>query len=69
MICFLHRGGRTSYYAKYNKDDSYGMMDIYKLEVFTDLHPRKFILNGISRVEGKSKFLCLYGSSDKHENG
>jgi hypothetical protein len=27
--------------------------DIYKLEVFTDLHPRKFILNGITRVEGK----------------
>ena len=45
--------GAFAYYAKYNKDDSYGMMDIYKLEVFTDLHPRKFILNGISRVEGK----------------
>jgi hypothetical protein len=47
------RDGVFAYYAKYNKDDSYGMMDIYKLEVFTDLHPRKFILNGVSRVEGK----------------
>ncbi len=45
--------GAFAYYAKYNKDDSYGMMDIYKLEVFTDLHPRKFILNGISRLEGQ----------------
>jgi hypothetical protein len=45
--------GAFAYYAKYNKDDSYGLMDIYKLEVFTDLHPRKFILNGISRLEGK----------------
>lgn len=45
--------GAFAYYAKYNKEDSYGLMDIYKLEVFTDLHPRKFILNGISRLEGK----------------
>jgi hypothetical protein len=56
--------GAFAYYAKYNKDDSYGMMDIYKLEVFTDLHPRKFILNGVSRLEGKvgtdfSKFTAI----------
>jgi hypothetical protein len=56
--------GAFAYYAKYNKEDSYGMMDIYKLEVFTDLHPRKFILNGISRLEGKvgtdfSKFTAV----------
>ena len=30
------------------------MADIYKLEVFTELHPRKFILNGITRVEGQA---------------
>jgi hypothetical protein len=46
--------GAFAYYAKYNKEDSHGLMDIYKLEVFTDLHPRKFILNGISRLEGKA---------------
>jgi hypothetical protein len=56
--------GAFAYYARYNKDDSYGLMDIYKLEVFTDLHPRKFILNGISRVDGKvgtdfSKFTAV----------
>jgi hypothetical protein len=45
--------GAFAYYAKYDKDDTYGLMDIYKMEVFTDLHPRKFILNGISRVEGQ----------------
>jgi tetratricopeptide (TPR) repeat protein len=47
--------GAFAYYAKYNKDDTHGLMDIYKLEVFTDLHPRKFILNGISRMEGQVK--------------
>ncbi len=56
--------GAFAYYAKYNKEDSYGMMDIYRLEVFTDLHPRKFILNGISRMEGQvgtdfSKFTAI----------
>jgi hypothetical protein len=47
------RDGAYAYYAKYDPADSYGMMDIYKLEVFTDLHPRKFILNGVTRVEGQ----------------
>jgi tetratricopeptide (TPR) repeat protein len=49
------RDGAYAYYAKYDPTDSYGMMDIYKLEVFTDLHPRKFILNGVTRVEGQIK--------------
>jgi tetratricopeptide (TPR) repeat protein len=47
------RDGAYAYYSKYDPADSYGMTDIYKLEVFTDLHPRKFILNGITRVEGR----------------
>jgi hypothetical protein len=47
------RDGAYAYYSKYDPADTYGMTDIYKLEVFTDLHPRKFILNGITRVEGQ----------------
>lgn len=49
------RDGAYAYYAKYDPSDSYGMMDIYKLEVFTDLHPRKFILNGLTRLDGQVK--------------
>jgi hypothetical protein len=49
------RDGAYAYYAKYDPQDSYGMMDLYKLEVFTDLHPRKFILNGVTRVDGQIK--------------
>jgi hypothetical protein len=45
--------GAYAYYSRYDPADTYGMTDIYKLEVFTDLHPRKFILNGITRVEGQ----------------
>ena len=63
--------GAYAYYAKYNIDDTYGLMDIYKLEVFTDLHPRKFILNGISRVEGqvnRPDYSQIYGYSHKQQN-
>ncbi len=49
------RDGAYAYYSKYDPNDSYGMLDLYKLEVFTDLHPRKFILNGVTRVEGQIK--------------
>lgn len=46
------RDGAYAYYSTYDPEDSYGMADIYRLEVFTDLHPRKFILNGITRTDG-----------------
>jgi hypothetical protein len=55
LFFFPVRDGAFAYYAKYNPSDSYGLTDIYKLEVFTDLHPRKFILNGITRLEGQVK--------------
>ncbi|MBN2482532.1 MAG: PD40 domain-containing protein [Bacteroidales bacterium] len=46
------RDGAYAYFSKYNAEDSYGLADLYRMEVFTDLHPRKFILNGIARIEG-----------------
>jgi len=49
------RDGAYAFYAKYDPSDSYGMMDLYKLEVFTELHPRKFILKGVTRIEGQIK--------------
>jgi hypothetical protein len=45
--------GAFAYYSKYDPSDSYGLADIYKLEVFDELHPRKFILNGIARIENQ----------------
>ncbi len=53
LFFFPVRDGAYAYYSRYDPADSYGMMDIYKLEVFTDLHPRKFILNGITRINGQ----------------
>lgn len=47
------RDGAYAYYSTYDPETSNGMADIYRLEVFTELHPRKFILNGIARVDGQ----------------
>jgi tetratricopeptide (TPR) repeat protein len=53
VFFFPFMDGAYAFYAKYDPSDSYGMMDLYKLEVFTELHPRKFILKGITRIEGQ----------------
>ncbi len=47
------KNGEFAYYSTYDPADSYGLADIYKLEIFSDRHPRKFILNGITRVESE----------------
>ncbi len=49
------KNGEFAYYSTYDPADSYGLADIYKLEIFSDRHPRKFILNGITRVESELK--------------
>lgn len=44
--------GAYAYYSMYNPDNTLGLRDIYKLELFSDRHPRKFIIEGITRIEG-----------------
>jgi hypothetical protein len=41
--------GNLGYMAKYSPD-GYGKQDIYKIEVFSEEHPRKFLLIGIVKV-------------------
>ena len=45
--------GYEGYVAKYNHD-GYGRQDIYKIEIFSDDHPRKFIIKGIAKVAFRS---------------
>lgn len=47
------KDGAYAYYSKYDPETSHGLADIYRLEVFTELHPRKFTLNGIVRLDGE----------------
>ena len=49
------KNGEYAYYSTYDAAESHGLCDIYKLEVFSELHPRKFILNGITRIEDDIK--------------
>jgi tetratricopeptide (TPR) repeat protein len=49
------KNGEYAYYSMYDAAEGQGLCDIYKLEVFSDLHPRKFILNGITRIEDDLK--------------
>jgi len=41
--------GYVGYFAKYSPD-GFGEQDIYRIEIFSDEHPRKFIIKGIVKV-------------------
>jgi tetratricopeptide (TPR) repeat protein len=43
------REGYEGYYAKYDPA-GFGRQDIYKVEIFSDNHPRKFMIRGIVKV-------------------
>jgi hypothetical protein len=43
--------GNIAFYSFFNPDKTQGLADIYKLELFDDQHPRKFILTGKVRIE------------------
>ena len=46
--------GYEGYVAKYNPE-GYGKQDLYKIEIFTDEHPRKFLVKGTVKVSFKSQ--------------
>ncbi len=52
--------GAFAYYARYDADNTYGMTDIYKMEVFTEMHPRKFVLNGSAQLSGTNPLFSKY---------
>jgi hypothetical protein len=41
--------GYVGYFAKYNSN-GFGEQDIYRIEIFSEEHPRKFIIRGIVKV-------------------
>lgn len=43
--------GEYAYYALINEPDAYGMEDIFRFEIFSDIHPRKIKLKGLARIE------------------
>jgi len=43
--------GEYAYYALINDPEGYGMEDIFRFEIFSDIHPRKIKLKGFARIE------------------
>lgn len=41
--------GYEGYFAKFGPD-GFGRQDIYRLEIFSDNHPRKFLVNGVAKI-------------------
>ncbi len=42
------KNGEYAYYSMYDSREGYGLDDIYRFEIFSDVHPRKFILKGLA---------------------
>ncbi len=45
------KNGEYAYYSMFDQKTGMGLDDIYRLEIFSDTHPRKFILRGITSKE------------------
>jgi len=42
------KSGEYAYYSLFDNSQGYGLDDIYRFEIFSDFHPRKFILKGLA---------------------
>jgi tetratricopeptide (TPR) repeat protein len=42
------KNGEYAYYSMFDSREGYGLDDIYRFEIFSDVHPRKFILKGLA---------------------
>ncbi len=46
------RNGIYAYYSRYFEDQGQGKSDIYLVEIYSDTHPRKFLIRGILSLKG-----------------
>ena len=47
------KNGEYAYYSMYDAERGYGLDDIYRFEIFSDFHPRKFILKGLATKDAE----------------
>ncbi|MBN2613028.1 MAG: PD40 domain-containing protein [Bacteroidales bacterium] len=50
------KNGEFAYYAMFDPELGYGLDDLYRFEIFSDLHPRKFTLKGLALKTDEVKF-------------
>lgn len=48
------KNGEFAYISKYIENNMAGRNDIYRFEIFSDMHPRKYLIHGIVSLEGKA---------------
>jgi hypothetical protein len=46
------KNGNFAYYSRYFEKEGYGKMDIYRYEIYTDMHPHKFLIKGVVSLKG-----------------
>jgi hypothetical protein len=46
------KNGNFAYYSLYLEKEGFGKMDIYRVEIFSDLHPHKFQIKGLVALKG-----------------
>jgi hypothetical protein len=46
------KNGNFAYYSRYFEKDGYGKMDIYRYEIYSDIHPHKFQIKGAVSLKG-----------------
>ena len=46
------KNGSVAYYSRYFEKEGYGKMDIYRYEIYSDIHPHKFQIKGVVSLKG-----------------
>jgi hypothetical protein len=49
------KDGNFAYVCRYYPDENYGKTDIYRVEMFSSQHPRKFLLKGLVNIPNELK--------------
>ncbi|MBN2347942.1 MAG: PD40 domain-containing protein [Bacteroidales bacterium] len=52
MFFVPYDNGAFAYYSMFNSETTLGLSDIYKLQLFYELHPRQFVINGSAKPKG-----------------
>jgi hypothetical protein len=50
------QNGNFAYVCRYYPSENYGKTDVYRIELFSDQHPRKFLLKGLVNIPAEFKY-------------
>jgi hypothetical protein len=50
------QNGNFAYVCRYYPSENYGKTDVYRIELFSDQHPRKFLLKGLVNIPAEFRY-------------